>query len=129
MNKLTCYDFSDGFPTKHRIKFRSRRALVEGGYKLGADDSVIEYDGVLFESNHSYTHLCVKVSHEEHWGRSRNWHGYVHRNNIIDVTLVDVNGDPLPDVSLQQVADQTFLFAWGDFCNNEAHEPTGELTP
>ena len=125
MKKLTCYDFSDGFPTKHRIKFRSRRTLVEGGYKLDADGSVIEYDGVLFESNHSNTHLCVKVRREEHWGRSRNWHGYVHRNNVVEVVLVGENGDPCEHDSVPTIADQSFLLAWGEFCN-KALQSAGE---
>ena len=78
---------------------------------------MIEYDGVLFESNHSNTHLCVKVDHEDHWGRSRDWHGYIHRDNLIDIVLVDDDGEPLTDESLEQIADQQFLFTWGKFCN------------
>ena len=116
MKKLTCDDFSDGFPTDHRIRFRSRRTLVEGGYKLGSDDSVIEYDGLLFESNHSDTHLCVKVDHEDHWGRSRDWHGYIHRDNVLEVVLVD-DAEPFADEFLELIADKQFLFAWGKCCN------------
>ena len=118
MQKLTINDFRDGFPTKHRIKFKSRRTIVEGGYRLGDHRSIREYEGILFESNHSDTHLCVRVDHEDHWGRSRDWHGCVGRNNVIGVALVDDDGKLVPSDRLDQVADMYFLNIWSEHCEN-----------
>ena len=125
MKRLTCDDFSDGFPTKHRVRFRARRTLVEGGYKLGADASVAVYNGVLFESNHSGTHLCVRVEHEDHWGRSRAWHGYVHRDNVLEIVLM-CDGAPVAVESIEKVADQRFSSVWGGY-HNTTEQHVGEL--
>lgn len=125
MEKLTCNKSGNGFPTNHRIKFNSRRTTIEGGYGLGADESVREYEGFLFQSTHFDTHLCVGVDHQEHWGRSDDWHGCVCRDNIICVTLVDKDGEPLGHDSLTQVADQLFLSTWGMLCNRPALSAEG----
>lgn len=117
MNKLTCNKSGNGFPTKHRIKFKSRRMTIEGGGP-SVDGSEREYDGVLFESTHFDTHLCVRVDREEHWSRGEDWHGYVYRDNVICVTLVDEAGVPVATENREQVADEDFLFAWGMLCNS-----------
>lgn len=112
MKKLKVGDFSDGFPSKHRIRFVARRVLVEGGYLLGDDTSAIEYEGRLFESNHSETYLCVKVDREAHWGRSRDWHGYIHRDNVVEIILVDDANEAVPFEGIRQLACNSFLFHW-----------------
>jgi hypothetical protein len=117
MKKLACNVSGDGYSTKHRIKFRSRRSTIEGGHGSGSDESVSEYEGVLFENTHFESHLCVRVDHQEHWGRKDDWHGHVCRDSVIAVTLVDEFGEAVDGDDLERVAEESFLSAWGSLIN------------
>ncbi len=84
---------------------------------MGNEDSEQVYEGVLFETNHFESHLCVLVDRNPDWLRKGDWHGYVSRNNVVSITLSDERAKLFEGEQPTPLVDRSFLIAWGMFVN------------
>ncbi|WP_436717756.1 hypothetical protein U8335_13815 [Roseiconus lacunae] len=105
-----------GIPTRHRIRFQSERWVVEGGIQSENAKDICEYDGFLFDSFHTDSHLCVLVGHQDGWYRSDAWHGMVAKGNVIHVAFVDEDDQVVTTEELDELINDDFRSAWGEFC-------------
>ncbi len=102
-----------GFPTCHQVRFRSKRWIVEGGIQRPESQQVCEYRGLLIDDNHSDTHICVAVEHEDGWYRSEDWHGMVARTNIIQLVFMNSNGQIMSSDEAGASLSKDFRECWG----------------
>ncbi|MCO8125187.1 hypothetical protein NHH03_25850 [Stieleria sp. TO1_6] len=106
-----------GVPTKHRIRFRSERWIVAGGIQNEDAKKVQEFEGFLFNSYHTTTHLCVGVDKQADWYRDEAWHGFVAKQNVIEVQFLNDQGDDVTQAELAELINEDFRTAWGDVCH------------
>ena len=101
-----------GFPTAHKVRFRSERWIVEGGIQREHAKDIREYEGRLFDSYHMTSHLCVCVSREEGWYRSEAWHGFVGRDNVIAISFIDGDSTPATQQQIAESIGPVFTTYW-----------------